>query len=217
LSFLPLVKRGRSRNHAAMTTTPRTQVLFFDGVDDLDPVGPLEILTAAGLPVSPVRPFDHPTTVHTAHGLRLEVGAVLDDTAELVIVPGGGWLDAGPGVRDQATGALPAQLAAMHGRGTVIASVCTGAMLLAAAGLLEGRAAVTNRGAFDELAAAGAIVERDARVVDTGDVVTAGGPAAGLDLGVHLVGRFLGAEAGRAAAARLEHEPVGPVLATARN
>jgi transcriptional regulator GlxA family with amidase domain len=215
---MPLVKRARSRHDEAMTTTtPRTQVLFFDGVDDLDPVGPLEILTAAGLPVTPVRPPGHPTTVHTAHGLRLELDAVLDDTAELVIVPGGGWLDTGPGVRDQATGALPAQLAAMHAHGTVIASVCTGAMLLAAAGLLDGRPAVTNRGAFDALAAAGAIVEREARVVDAGDVVTCGGPAAGLDLGVHLVGRFLGPEAGRAAAARLEHEPVGPVLAMAPN
>src|SRR5579875_1314682 len=196
-----------------MTSPPRTQVLFFDGVDDLDPVGPFEILAAAGLPVSAVRPTDHPTSLRTAHGLRLEVDRALDETAELVIVPGGGWLDAGPGVRTQATGALPAQLAALHGQGAVIASVCTGAMLLAAAGLLDGHPAVTNRGAFDDLAAAGAIVERDARVVDAGDVVTAGGPAAGLDLGVHLVARFLGAQAGRAAADRLEHEPVGPVLA----
>ena len=198
-----------------MTTSPRTQVLFFDGVDDLDPIAPLEILTAAGLPVTPVRPAGHATSIRTAHGLRLEVDAVLDDTAELVVVPGGGFIDAGPGVRSQLEGALPAQLAAMHGRGTVIASVCTGAMLLAAAGLLEGRPAVTNRGAVDELAAAGALVEREARVVDAGDVVTCGGPAAGLDLGVHLVGRFLGADAGRAAARRLEHEPVGPVLAAA--
>src|ERR1700733_6299858 len=142
---MPLVKRTPSRHDEAMTTTtPRTQVLFFDGVDDLDPVGPLEILPAAALPVTPVRPAGHPTSVHTAHGLRLELDAVLDDTAELVIVPGGGWLDAGPGVRDQASGALPAQLAAMHAHGTVIASVCTGAMLLAAGGLLDGRPAVTN-------------------------------------------------------------------------
>jgi transcriptional regulator GlxA family with amidase domain len=198
-----------------MTTTPRTQVLFFDGVDDLDAVGPLEVLAEAGLQVSAVRPPDHPTTVHTAHGLRLELDAALDDTAELVIVPGGGWLDAGPGVRTQVGGPLPARLAEMHARGTVIASVCTGAMLLGAAGLLEGRPAVTNRNAFDELVAAGAILEREARVVDAGAVVTCGGPAAGLDLAVHLVGRFLGPEAARVAAERIEHEPVGPVLAPA--
>jgi transcriptional regulator GlxA family with amidase domain len=195
-----------------MTTTPRTQVLFFDGVDDLDPVGPLEILTAAGLPTRAVRPPGHPTTVHTAHGLTLEIQDELDDSAQLVIVPGGGWRDAAGGVRVQAAGPLPAQLATMHARGAVIASVCTGAMVLAAAGLLDGRHAVTNRISLEDLAAAGALVEHEARVVDDGDLVTCGGPAAGLDLGVHLVARFRGAEAAQAAASRLEHEPVGPVL-----
>ena len=71
---------------------------------------------------------------------------------------------------------------------------------------------MTNQHALDDLAASGARVHPEARVVDDGDLVTCGGPAAGLDLGVHLVGRFLGAEAGAAAAARLEHDPVGPVL-----
>jgi transcriptional regulator GlxA family with amidase domain len=197
------------------TTTPRTQILFFDGVDDLDPVGPLEILTAAGLPTRPVRPAGHPVTIHTAHGLVIDVADELDEAAQLVIVPGGGWRDDHGGVRDLARGRLPAQLAALHSRGTVLASVCTGAMLLAAAGLLKGRPAVTNRIALDDLAASGAQIHPEARVVDDGDLITCGGPAAGLDLGVHLVGRFLGAEAGAAAAARLEHDPVGPVMTPA--
>ena len=197
------------------TTAPRTQILFFDGVDDLDPVGPLEILTAAGLPTRAVRPAGHPTTIHTAHGLVIDVAGELDKDAQLVIVPGGGWRDDNGGVRDLARGQLPAQLAAMHSRGTVLASVCTGAMLLATVGLLKGRPAVTNRIALDDLAASGARVHPEARIVDDGDLVTCGGPAAGLDLGVHLVGRFLGAAAGAAAAARLEHDPIGPVLTLA--
>jgi transcriptional regulator GlxA family with amidase domain len=197
------------------TTAARTQILFFDGVDDLDPIGPLEILTSAGLPTRAVRPTGHPATIHTAHGLVIEVAAELDEDAQLVIVPGGGWRDDNGGVRKLARGPLPAQLAALHSRGTVLASVCTGAMLLATAGLLKGRPAVTNRIALDDLAASGARVHPEARIVDDGDLLTAGGPAAGLDLGVHLVGRFLGAEAGAAAAARLEHEPVGPVLTPA--
>ena len=93
-----------------------------------------------------------------------------------------------------------------------MASVCTGAMLLARAGLLSGRPAVTNRNALDDLAAAGADVRREARVVDDGSVVTGGGPAAGLDVAIRLVARFAGEDAGREAAARLEHEPVGQVL-----
>jgi putative intracellular protease/amidase len=194
------------------STLPITEVLVFDGFDDLDAIAPLEILTAAGFPTRVVRPAGQAPTVHSAHGLVMAVDGVMSAAPGLIIVPGGGWLDAAPGVRDQCEGPLPAALAALHDGGTVVASVCTGAMLLARAGLLAGRPAVTNRNALDDLAAAGADVRREARVVDDGSVVTAGGPAAGIDLGVRLVARFAGEEAGRAAAARLEHEPVGPVL-----
>ena len=195
-------------------TAPLTEILLFDGFDDLDAVGPLEVLTAAGFPVTAVA---HPTgasTVRSAHGLEIVVSGGLSDAAELVVVPGGGWFDRGAGARALAAeGSLPARLAALHTGGTVIASVCTGAMLLATAGVLTGRPAVTNRHALTALAELGADVHGEARVVDDGDVVTAGGPAAGLDLAVHLVARYLGAEAGAAAADRLEHTPVGPVLA----
>jgi putative intracellular protease/amidase len=193
------------------STLPLTEILVFDGFDDLDAVAPLEILTAAGFPTRVVRPAGQAATVRSAHGLVLDVAAELGSPA-LVVVPGGGWLDAAPGVRDQCEGPLPAALAALHETGTVVASVCTGAMLLARAGLLTGRPAVTNRNALDDLAAAGADVRRDARVVDDGSVVTGGGPAAGIDLAIRLVARFAGEDAGRDAAARLEHEPVGPVL-----
>ncbi len=207
---------------------PTTEVVVFDGFDDLDAIAPLEILTAAGFPTRVVRPAGHATTVHSTHGLVLQVDAELAPASEaagdagpdagseailaLVLVPGGGWLDAAPGVRDQCEGPLPAALAARHDAGAVMASVCTGAMLLARAGLLSGRPAVTNRNALDDLAQAGAEVHRDARVVDDGSVVTAGGPAAGIDLAIRLVERFAGTEAAQEAAARIEHEPVGPVL-----
>ncbi|HXD67625.1 MAG TPA: DJ-1/PfpI family protein [Solirubrobacteraceae bacterium] len=213
------------------SSLPLTEVLVFDGFDDLDAIAPLEILTAAGFPTRVVRPAGHGTTVHSAHGLMLHVDGELaaafdvscaeatageapcdEATPALVLVPGGGWLDAASGVRDQCEGPLPAALAARHDAGAVMASVCTGAMLLARAGLLSGRPAVTNRNALDDLAAAGADVRRGARVVDDGSVVTAGGPAAGIDLAIRLVARFAGEEAARDAAERVEHEPVGPVL-----
>lgn len=191
---------------------PLTEVVVFDGFDDLDAIGPLEILTAAGFPIRVVRPSGHAPTVYSAHGLVMRVDAELGASPALVIVPGGGWLDAAPGVRDQCEGPLPAALAALHDAGSVVASVCTGAMLLARAGLLSGRPAVTNRNALDDLAAAGVDVRRDARVVDDGSVVTGGGPAAGLDVAIRLVARFAGENAAREAADRLEHDPVGPVL-----
>lgn len=199
-----------------MTTAPDTQVVLFDGFDDLDAIGPLEVLTAAGFRTHLVSFPDEAATVRSAHGLVVEVPGTLGALGAqpgLVIVPGGGWFNRGAGARSLARDArLPTRLSALHQAGAVIASVCTGAMLLAAGGLLAGRPAVTNRHALDELAATGADVHREARVVDDGDVVTAGGPAAGLDLAVHLVGRFLGGEAGAAAAQRLEHTPVGPVF-----
>ncbi|HEY2316783.1 MAG TPA: DJ-1/PfpI family protein [Solirubrobacteraceae bacterium] len=194
------------------SSLPLTEIVVFDGFDDLDAVGPLEILVAAGFPAHLVRPAAHRQAVRSAHGLALEVSDALGQAPGLVVVPGGGWLDGRSGVRDQCDGPLPAALAALHDAGAVIASVCTGAMLLARAGLVAGRPAVTNRHALDDLAAAGADVRRDARVVDDGSIVTAGGPAAGIDLGIRLVARFAGEDAGRAAAARLEHTPVGPVL-----
>jgi putative intracellular protease/amidase len=206
------------------SSLPLTEVVVFDGFDDLDAIAPLEILTAAGFPTRVVRPAGHRPTVHSAHGLVMHVDAelaaapdvasvaALAEATALVVVPGGGWLDAAPGVRDQCEGPLPAALAARHDAGAVMASVCTGAMLLARAGLLSGRPAVTNRNALDDLAAAGADVRRGARVVDDGSVVTAGGPAAGIDLAIRLVARFAGEEAARDAAERVEHEPVGPVL-----
>jgi len=94
--------------------------------------------------------------------------------------------------------------------------VCTGAMLLSAAGLLRDRPAVTNKLALGLLARDGAQVRQEARVVDDGDILTAGGPMAGIDLGVRIVERYLGPDAALAAAGRLEHEQRGPVLVTAR-
>jgi transcriptional regulator GlxA family with amidase domain len=194
--------------HAA----PLTEVLFFDGFDDLDAVAPFEILTAAGFPVRAVRPPGASPQVTSAHGLRVSTEGELGEPA-LIVVPGGGWRDPSPhGVRALAAGPLPEQLAQRHAGGTVLASVCTGAMLLAASGVLTGRPAVTHRIALDDLAQAGAHVRAQARVVDDGSVVTCGGPAAGIDLTLHLVERFLGPFAAEQAAERIEHQRIGAVV-----
>jgi len=84
--------------------------------------------------------------------------------------------------------------------------VCTGALLLASAGLLNGRTATTNRNALAELAATGANVVTH-RVVDDGPVVTAGGLSAGLDLGLWLIQREVSAELAHEVADSLEYVP----------
>jgi transcriptional regulator GlxA family with amidase domain len=96
-------------------------------------------------------------------------------------------------------------IAAAHERGARIASVCTGAMLLAAAGITDGRPATTHHSAIEDLRASGARVV-DARVVDDGDVMTAGGVTSGIDLALWIVEQEASAEIADRVAAEIEYE-----------
>jgi putative intracellular protease/amidase len=96
--------------------------------------------------------------------------------------------------------------------GARIAGVCTGAMLIAAAGILRGRPAVTHRSALDDLRGFDVDVHPEARVVDAGDVLTSGGVTSGIDLALHLIELDRGPEAALKEAARIEHDYRGPVL-----
>jgi transcriptional regulator GlxA family with amidase domain len=196
----------------------RMAVLVFDGFDELDAVGPLEVLRNAAamgdvdLSVELVD-LDGAAEVTGSHGLRVRPdGRLQADRLDLVVVPGGGWNDRGPkGAWAEAErGGLPRVLAAAHEAGTVVATVCTGAMLATAAGLTRGRPAVTHHGAIDDLRAAGARVV-EARVVDDGDLVTAGGVTSGIDMALWLVERHFGAALAEAVAAEIEHPRVGQV------
>jgi len=86
------------------------------------------------------------------------------------------------------------------------ASVCTGALLLAHSGILAGRRATTNPQALGDLRAHGGIEVVEARVVDDGDVLTAGAPACGIDLALRLLERFGGPGVAEAAARELQYE-----------
>ena len=79
-------------------------------------------------------------------------------------------------------------------------------MLLARAGILDGRRATTNPQALAELRARGTVEVIEARVVDDGEIVTAGAPACGLDLAIHLLERFAGPGIADAAARELQYE-----------
>ena len=191
----------------------RIEVVVFPGFDELDAIGPYEVLSHAFAPA--LVSLGEPGPVTGSHGAVLQPARALsppDGTLDWLVVPGGGWNDRAPqGAWAEAQrGELPRAIAAHHAAGTRVASVCTGAMLLAAAGLLGGRPAVTHRAALGDLREAGAEVV-DARVVDDGDIVTAGGVTSGLDLALWLVERLAGAEAAARSAAELEHERAGDV------
>jgi transcriptional regulator GlxA family with amidase domain len=192
------------------------RILLFDGFDELDAIAPYEVLMnglrgGAQGDVAYVT-LEGAREVTASHGTIVRVSAALGDDATLLLVPGGGWNDRSPqGARAEVErGEIPAAIAAAHARGATIASVCTGGMLVAAAGLLKGRPAVTHHGALEDLAATGAQVV-DARVVDDGDIVSAGGVTSGIDLALHIVERELGAEMAAAVAREMEHDRRGPV------
>jgi len=202
----------------------KLQLVVFDGFDELDAIAPYEALrraeeVGADLHTELVT-LDGADEVTAAYGLRVRPSGRLwradaDATAgkpDIVIVPGGGWNHRSPtGARAEADrGALPAALTTLHAQGVILAGVCTGAMLLAAAGLLSGRPATTHHLAHDELRGAGAR-RIAARVVDDGDVITASGVTSGLDLALWLIERFASAQIATQVESRLEYERRGTV------
>ncbi|MFI8440588.1 DJ-1/PfpI family protein [Streptomyces rochei] len=198
----------------------RVHVVMFDGVEELDFAAPYEVFSASGhfadreVDVRYVS-LDGPRTVQAAYGTRLRVdhGWAPRD-ADLLVVPGGGYARReDPGVwAEIRRGSLPRALAAATRPGLTVSALCTGVMLLSAAGLTTGRPCTTHHRARADLEKQGGVL-RNARVVDDGDLVTAGGVTSGLDLALWLVRRELGADAAVGLEEMLEYEARGTVWA----
>jgi transcriptional regulator GlxA family with amidase domain len=188
-------------------------ILVYDGFDELDAVGPYEVFQNASEAGAACSATLEPTAVTASHGLRVEPdGRLADADPEMVLVPGGGWNDReSPGAWTEAErGAIPEAVAGLAAAGVTMAGVCTGVMLLARAGITDGRPAITHQGAVADLEATDAEV-LDARVVDDGDLLTAGGVTSGLDLAFHVLRREFGADVADAVATEMEYEPRGSV------
>ena len=197
----------------------KVAILLFDGVEELDWAGPWEVLTMWAALAR--RRDEAAVTVHLVGGtsgpIRCAKGArlladltwdELEGTPDIVVVPGG------RGTRQLVEdAALLARLRSLHENGALLASVCTGSLLLAAAGLLEHRPATTHHGALGELQGldGSCEVRRDERYVDDGDIVTSAGVSAGIDMALHLVDRFAGTERARAVRAAIQYDPEPPV------
>jgi transcriptional regulator GlxA family with amidase domain len=177
-------------------------IVVFDGADEIDFIGPYEVLRAVeragkGAQVS-LLSVEPQAEITSGYGLKLRPDGSLGANAggaklDMIIVPGGGWIDRSPkGAWTEAQrGVLPKKIKELHAAGTIIAGVCAGTMLLAAAGILDGRPAITHQRIVHELQATKAQVVQ-ARVVDAGDVITCGGVTASLDLAFWIVERFWG-------------------------
>ena len=193
----------------------RIGIFLFDGAEELDWAGPWEVLAAwarmwpdDGVEVFTLTRADGPITC--AKGLR-----VLSDhtwqTAppiDVLVVPGGQGTR--PLARDEQT--LDWVRRSYDG-GALVTSVCTGALILAAAGLLRSRPAATHWNAFDELLELDPTVEprRDDRFVDSGEIVTAAGVSAGIDMALHLVARLHSPQRARDVRRYIQYDPEPPV------
>lgn len=192
----------------------RAEIILFDGFDDLDAFGPNEVLRrviAAGGDLSlDFVTVDGATSVQSVYGLTVATRPI--GAPDLLLVPGGGWLArAEHGAwAEVERGAIPAAIAQAHTRGAVIATICTGALLAGAAGILRGRHATTHHGAIADLRAAGAEII-PARVVDDGDIITSGGVTSGRDLALWLVERFFSPAVAVEIEGQLEYERRGTV------
>ncbi|MEN2416598.1 DJ-1/PfpI family protein [Streptomyces rimosus] len=215
------------------------QFVLFDGFDPLDVIAPYEVLSAGGaasagaVSVELVSAEGPREVVSGTGGLALRATATLDPGRPgLIVIPGAAGRIGGPGEtpdHDAGVGQapqgdtipvllgrtltteLPALLrAAMENPDVTVSTVCGGSLVLAMAGLLEGRCATTHHMGLDMLDATGAHAV-SARVVDDGDLVTGAGVTSGLDLGLYLLEREVGPRIAHAVEELFAHERRGTV------
>lgn len=184
-------------------------LLIFDDVEVLDFAGPFEVFGIAQSPAGEAHFVVH-TVAETTTPVRARNGLTITPThsfdsvppADLLVVPGGfgtrPLLDR-PAVLDW--------IRRTAASAEIVASVCTGSLLLAKAGLLAGQRATTHYLRFNLLRelAPTAVVVVDVRFTDNGRVLTAAGISAGIDLSLHLVGRLHGAETAQRTATYMEY------------
>ncbi len=189
-----------------MTTTG---ILLFDGVEELDFAGPWEVLTVArrdGDAVITVA--EQPDLVRCAKGLRVMPDHTFADCPPLdvILVPGG------EGTRTVVDNpVLMTWLAEVSAKADWVTSVCTGTLLHWGTGVAKGRTVTTHWMFVEHLRAMGDItVVDDQRWVVDGNLVTAAGVSAGIDMALWLVGQIYGEEHGRDVQHGIEYEPEPP-------
>jgi transcriptional regulator GlxA family with amidase domain len=190
-------------------------ILLFPEVEELDAIGPWEVLSfwARTWPDDGWRVFtfsENGGEVLCAKGLTVRADHSDTDrpTLDVLIYPGG------MGTRahlDDAT-----RLDWVRGRrdeGTLMTSVCTGSLVYAAAGILRDRPATTHWKSLDLLGELDPTIEvkPEDRFVDSGDVITASGVSAGIDMALHLVARLAGVERAREVRRGIQYDPEPPV------
>jgi transcriptional regulator GlxA family with amidase domain len=190
-------------------------VALFDGAEELDWAGPWEVLAAWATqwPDDGVRVLTlarEAGTITCAKGLRVLPDETWESAPPLdvLVYPGGRGTR-----RELVDEAVLDWMREMAAGGTVLSSVCTGSLVLAAAGLLDGRPATTHWQSLALLPTLGREIEvrPDDRFVDDGSVITAAGVSAGIDMALHLVARLHSRERAREVRRYIQYDPEPPV------
>jgi len=183
----------------------RVGILLYDGIEELDFVGVWEVLRKAkqlhpALNLSVITRASK-ESIQCALGLTVLAHEVKRDLSDLdlLVVPGG------PGRKGVIADRGAIDGIAEFGKTKPVASVCTGALILQAAGLLSGRRATTHFLSRQELTEANVVTDR---VVVDGRVITAGGVSASIDLGLKILEMNFGRELADEVAARIEYVAV---------
>lgn len=190
-------------------------IAIFEGAEELDWVGPWEVLAFwsqyfPGDEVSVFTVAREEGPVTCAKGLRVLPDHTWDSAPgiDVLVFPGG------QGTRVQVNDtAVHGWLDKVRSSGALMTSVCTGALVYAGAGILNGRPATTHWEHFDELLEIDPSIEadRESRFVDDDDVITAAGVSAGIDMALHLVMRLHSKERAQAVKKGIQYEPEPPV------
>ncbi|MFE7589404.1 DJ-1/PfpI family protein [Kitasatospora sp. NPDC057512] len=185
----------------------RIAILLYPEFTTLDAVGPYEVLSR--LPGAEVvfTAAERGPVRNDVHSLAITADAALDevDSADLLLVPGG------PGTQAQLTDrAVLDWVRRIDATTTWTTSVCSGSLILGAAGLLEGRRATSHWGVLDRLPGYGAEPTGTERVVIDGKYAIAAGVSAGIDLALTLAGRIAGDTVAQAIQLLIEYDPQPP-------
>ena len=192
-----------------MRKTRNVGILIFDDVEVLDFCGPFEVFAVAGRQISPgaflvFTVAATPGPIAARNGLSVNPKYLLGEAPpiDVLLIPGG--LGTRPLMHDAALAAWIRQRAE---DAELVLSVCTGALLLATAGLLNGLSATTHHGAIQLLRdnASLTTVYDDRRIVDNGKVITSAGVAAGIDMSFHVVDKLLGRQIAEETARYIEY------------
>jgi transcriptional regulator GlxA family with amidase domain len=198
-----------------MLSGMRIGIALFEDAEELDFAGPWEVLAswsqqwpADGVEVLTIADTLEP--VRCAKGLRVLPDATWETagTLDVLVYPGG--MGTRPQLGDQA---VRARIRGLASGGTLMTSVCTGSLVYADAGLLDGRPATTHWAQLDLLRSLGRDldVRADERFVDDGEVITAAGVSAGIDMALHLVARLHSPERAREVRRYIQYDPAPPV------